>query len=983
MRHRWLTLVTVAFLYGTYRLYAAALTPITQPEQLPEHQVNTRAVTEIKPSSIAGRMAERHLPPEQRWAAGAKYQWRRSEETFLYFKKYRRIEDDKQNRIRVSPFAMVWIERRRPEAEAYTLVCNSAEFEFESKFQFGQSPGRIIGGQLQGNVRLTGPDHLLIEGKDFNLSERDQRLYSDYPVRFAFGPQPGEVEQVRGSAASIDVTFNDHSGMVLGNDLPRIGGLRKATLRRDVSLELVMEESDGEVPVLITSQGPFTYNFEDLYATFEKDVTVDRRTTEAGEPDAFDRLRAENLAIRFDEAVPDNAATPNRRRRGRRQPINLDVTFSSLRATGAEVLLSSDEQELIAQMQDLRYNAKTRTIEMRHNAGRVQVHRRFDQLHCPTVRVTHDEGDQLVTADCEGTGRITRRHPDTDEVEMEVAWAESLQVAPDEEAGWDRLTIVGDGHLLDHAQQAGIIADVLTVWLDREALQTDEGDVRTTLAPSGGDDLLPVKRVVASSNVALVSPDVHVETQRLDADFVKGVVSSGAPKRNDAGTSASPGQSSRRDERSARQPISVTAEAVTGQFIIDPEQEKADVKQLTATTNVSISRASAGGVADDVRSEDPFAVDAETVTLTNDGGNHLLKLLGAPARIRHPEAEIEGNVLYLDRGNNIATVDGVGSLSVLVETDLEGRPLEGEKRYLMIRWDEGMRFDGQRADFLENVRSTLAESALLSSQMSVFLNRRLSFSDDRPGGDDLEIDRIRCDGQVTGEFREWDGTAWIGFRRLEVHDFEMERQSGEFRAQGPGVIHDWSRGGAQRQRVKLDATTSTSANQPLRNSEWPWDYTRVEFSGEMSGNHRDRYVTLDDRVEVMHGPVKKAFTVLSRDEEFSQATATERSKNAIFIGSDKLRVSLVGKETQEEETIQVVASGNAELEGLVFGGRAHSISYDESNGMFTLKGRGTDAFLWHQDSPVVKPREANSRIIQFVPSEKLILDGVRSIRGGL
>jgi hypothetical protein len=64
------------------------------------------------------------------------------------------------------------------------------------------------------------------------------------------------------------------------------------------------------------------------------------------------------------------------------------------------------------------------------------------------------------------------------------------------------------------------------------------------------------------------------------------------------------------------------------------------------------------------------------------------------------------------------------------------------------------------------------------------------------------------------------------------------------------------------------------------------------------------------------------------------------------------------------------------------GARAHSISYDEANEMFTLKGLGSEALLWHQERPDARPRETLARTIQFVPSRyEITVDGVRGIRG--
>src|SRR5690606_8488572 len=126
-----LTSMTLAGLFGMYCAYTAVIGPLTQPHVLPDEHKGPAAAPEIKPLSITGRMAKVHLADHD-WVAGAKYQLQRGEETFIYFHSQRRIEDDRQNKMRVTPFAMVWKDPNSQNGAAYTLSCDSARIEFDS-----------------------------------------------------------------------------------------------------------------------------------------------------------------------------------------------------------------------------------------------------------------------------------------------------------------------------------------------------------------------------------------------------------------------------------------------------------------------------------------------------------------------------------------------------------------------------------------------------------------------------------------------------------------------------------------------------------------------------------------------------------------------------------------------------------------------------------------------------------------------------------
>src|SRR5690606_20342466 len=101
-----------------------------------------------------------------------------------------------------------------------------------------------------------------------------------------------------------------------------------------------------------------------------------------------------------------------------------------------------------------------------------------------------------------------------------------------------------------------------------------------------GAEGLPIKRVQATTNVALVSPRMHLETQSLEVTFVAGAVTNPVTERSRDSENGSDSE-----RASQEQPISVAADNVTARLVIDPATQKTDVLQLNATDGVTISRA--------------------------------------------------------------------------------------------------------------------------------------------------------------------------------------------------------------------------------------------------------------------------------------------------------------------------------------------------------------------------------------------------------
>ena len=976
-------LITVVVLYAAYRVYAAVVAPMTVP------------VVELSAPG-ASAPAESHLPsdaenvartylPSATWAPEAKFTFKIGQESHAYFDKQFRIGDGRQNRIRLSPFAVVWFDPKNNEQVPYTLTADTAVIEFEDTVELGSSSGgRIVGGQLTGNVHIAGPDGLRLDGQDFTLSEESGRLYSDRPIQFAFGPAEGEAEQVAGRADQIDITLVAGGDSLLGDDLPRIGGIKQITLRRNVNIDMVVEDDGPPTPVAIHCDGTFAYDVQDLVATLSENVNIARPTHDPGQQEQFDRLQCDQLVLQFEERREDDSdQDPSRpptiqkvsgvssSHRKELSGLNLELDLRAVRALGSQVYATSDKNDVTAKLQDLRYDLKTRTLRMLGDE-RVDVTYRNDLLVCADIELTHNEDGGVQTATCHGSGSAYRFDPETRNPDVESYWNTHLILRPDELNGQTLLEMSGEARVLQRSQESGVMGDVLSVWLESTALDgIDE--------PSQATERFPIRRVLAEQTgddpVAMVSPSLHLETKRLEAIFQE---SADGQTGQRGGRESNDLLGSRSNADANEPPVIVSAGEVQALMTFDPNSEKTDFAEVRASTAVRISRSGPKEQNSDEPGRDgPFSIECENMILVNAADGHILRLLGQPAHINLPRNDrIEGNDILFDRGANRAEVIGPGTLVVHVDRDLDGERLD-DLLPLTTKWRERMTFDGQNAAFLKETVTTLSDSVLKCEELEVSLNRAIDFSEDRPNTKNIEVQTVHGRHNVLAEFHEWsERTKVKGIRMMDVADFSFDQETGKFHARGPGTIRDWQKGNG-RSPIAVGPSAVSRANETVEDAELPWNYTQLKFAGDMNGNQNDRYVELENRVEVIHAPVEHAMVEFTRGEI---SDLSESAKNAVWLGSDQMRFTLVpSSEPGADDTMEIIAFGNAEIEGQTFGATGHSISYDQSKELFTLRGGATDAHIWQQDSPGATARRQSAKMIRYIPSKQLILDGTKSI----
>jgi hypothetical protein len=1007
-----LTFAVAAALCLSYQAYAQWAESFTQIEVEPPAPRPAGQAPALPQDLID---AARFLPDEE-WLKHAKFTFQRSNQLYIYTDSAEIVDNANGNRVEFAPFVMVWMDPDHPDAPPYIVRCETARVQFENRFQLelgAGNPGRLVAAALDGTVAITGPDGLRIHGQNFVFSEESLHLYSDHPVSFHYGPRAEEATEVDGSGHGLQINLTPSFDGALGRDMPRVGGIKSIALRRDVVLDLTYEESHGKAEPQIatahvTSDAGLEYHVEERYVSLgdirlAANVVVEHPTGGAQHPEQADRLRCNLLALEFlpeggdddpEKRVvsisADSARSPDKKDRDDEQRVPnpfSGLRFSRLIAQGNRAALQSDEHGLVANMHQLEYDASSGTAVLT-DAETVRIQRGETKLMCPRIAVWRDPEGDAQALQCAGQGELEQRNDETSAVEFRAFWDEQLLVEPDPATGLTVIRADGRARVIQ-PEQTGLMADHITLWVDRAALEDAEQE--RNVQPAAQRDrqaALPtqaLKLALAEGNVVMAGPQFHVESTRLQATFEEGAVPDDNPdNRQTAG------------EKPAEEPEG-EAEAWVGharefevRVLHDPVTGNTLVAEALATGGVSLSQAPAVPSAVDQKPDEPVSLSGSRLHLVNAGGaRQVVNLFGEPAQLRQGDMRLEGQDLRFDRAGNLASVVGNGLLQVPVHSALNGTELE-TPMLLDVQWQEGMTFDGSQARFLKNVLLRLNDSRLYCEEMTVGLTQRIVFADDRPDSEseEVQIKQVACRDGVRLEIYEWDQSTLTGIRKGELARFTLDYQTGEFRGQGPGVINDWARDGSR--RIAIAPKAVAQANQPVDSDNLDWEHTNIRFSQTLQGNFKHKLLELNGRVRVLYAPVEHALETFSRDELSGDSPS---AKHAVWLGCDTLSVTLhpwsdlpqAAGETEPRtgDYAMIGASGHCELEGQLFRAVADHLSYDQSKELFTLKGLGShEASIYYQKQPGADPSRFPGQTIQFIPSQQRVkLEGSSGIQG--
>ncbi|AMV19995.1 hypothetical protein [Planctomyces sp. SH-PL14] len=1013
-----LTVATAICLVGVYRIYALIVTPLVTPVEQGEVRPPVMMASGAK-SSASSDLAREFLP-NSAWAQEAKMCWQQSEDACIFFNDHQRLQDG-GNKLRLAPYAMVWRDPKRTDGGRYTIEAEGAIVSFQNEFfdeavEFSRKPGRIVHLTLEGKVRLTGPDNLAIEGEKFIFSEESAQLYSDWPVTFRYGPAPGQSNAVRGQADQLTVEFIKSTTSDFGPDMPRVGGLSRVRLRRAVQFDMTYELNGALARTLVTSDGPFLFHYPEKRIEFEENVSVVRPQIIKGVKH-IDSLKAHWLGLQFVEADAPPAEGSGETKPavqpasgtkfGADSSMLSKIQFRYLRALGREepgkpvvpLHLESTSNQFAADLQDLRYDAQTRDIAL-IDPVQVRMQHGATRLYSPLVRVRHgQQGQPFEAIDCEGEGQFEQLDEALERPMFVGSWKERVHVAPDTQSPGNILTIQGNASLAQPGRFQ-LESQAIQVWLEPTASRGQPGaaGLAGSALPNAARKL-PVRRAVAQGGVRMATPEVVVLTNLADARFSAGEA---APRPGRGGPDPA-GDGNPRQMPGAREeqpPFIVNADRIEAHVVRDPRTQAFDARELIGEGGIHITRealergaAAAAGPPNRIGGDGPVDIQGHRLQMTNTGGSHghIITLAGMhdprtnttrDATLQFGDYRVEAAVLTFDRSRNAIEVPGPGRLNMPVSSDLRGGKTD-RPQIMNVVWLERMTFDGQTAKFFERVKTQLGHSLLLCEAMDVALNRKIDFTSDHPDTKGLELKTVDCRHKVVVETYDYADSRLIEVLKGNLAEFHVDNATGEFSGLGPGTVQDWriSKGGSSR-LLSLEPTTTAKANQPVparEDKRFPWEYVKLEFKGNVTGNLKRQDATFRRSVQVLYAPVAQALQVFQR-ADLSPGSGKDNANNAAWLGCRELDIMIATK-PDGEPSAQLRAEGgdgeDAWLEGQKFTANGHEVIYDQAKDQFILRGRGKDkADIHFQDQPGQAQHDVNARVIQFVPSRReVILDG--------
>ena len=380
----------------------------------------------------------------------------RDGDRLLYFDKHK--IDDNHRSISVNPVAFLWLQD--DGKDPITVTPESAKLESSSEFSFQEAKfGKIVFGSLNGDVRITGPDGLSIEGRNFRIAEDAMKVWTNQPVNFAWGSHSGRAE----SGAEIELLPSKDSaksGLMAVDDVQKIRLLGRIHCDlnfeddnedeslRDPPVQLKVSAANGFEFFVPTKEATFL-GFMDAKANLDNQVLVERPTATG----TLDRMRCSKLALKFHPKIDDSG----------RGDAPTRLTLDSIVAEGHPVefwTTKDDTEQVYASMGVVRYHLRTRLLELTDRlvaaSGQripLEVHQGGSRLSTDYVLMGLDPQNEVHTVECRGEGKIgpsSRLPAPADKKIFGAAWKKSMLFRRGDE---QRITLTGEARVVQASMQ--------------------------------------------------------------------------------------------------------------------------------------------------------------------------------------------------------------------------------------------------------------------------------------------------------------------------------------------------------------------------------------------------------------------------------------------------------------------------------------------------------------------------------------------------
>jgi lipopolysaccharide export system protein LptA len=697
------------------------------------------------------------------------------------------------------------------------------------------------------------PHPMTIDGTQMYVYLTKETKSAD-PVK-AGARQPAKSESLSGvdrielrKDVDMNLWIDAHSGF-LGRD----NGAQKPKAAQPAETAKPPAPPEEKVKVVIMTQGPFTYDLHTHLATYDISkisgprpnvVTVDRINEEEGK---LDHLQCDHLEMQFrQQEKPAGTAPAAPKASADNQSEGLEL--ESARATGTEVVVTSDAEVLEAHGNDFFYD-KLKGLTTLKGTPQMWALKEGNEIQAPELQLVDDKGNQQATA--LGEGRILMLDKATGKRPLEAQWKQRLLYAKD--GSVDVLTLIGDAAFVDHDHEQELRANVLKVWLEpadppKPGAPREPGLPRGVNAARENDQ--PHRKpqhLEATGNITSFGPDMHVhDTDHLVVWFKDAPVeqlppaatkkeaaeedprdklaSRAMPEKppdtlpsrttpaapgNEENAPASPSDSAAAAAEPAKpkKPIDLSAHSITAHVL--RRGEKNDLDHLWCQGTVRVHQ--------DPATPDEKGVDirGDTLNLTHQVDGNILKVTGDNAQVQLDKIFILGPDVNIDQTTNEVFVKGMGIMKMPSNAKFDGTqgkqpgapqkppgppqpnakpvvPNPAETSELTVNWEKNMLFDGQKAQFFGNIRAVQDSGHLACQTMQVILDRKISLREGNKTAPPAKVKSLLCDKDVWLEDATVEGDQIASFKRMDClvlaveNDIEKDESIAE--AGGPGRV---------------------------------------------------------------------------------------------------------------------------------------------------------------------------------------------------
>ena len=973
------TLLAGASLAALYLVFSQVTRPwlASQRNLSSDKQVQSRAGEQVprkRVSPVFAEAAEKWFPGDA-WVRSANGRVRDGGR-LLFFQEHRLINEGRS--LQASPVAMLW---QGSGDVPITATADSAQLDAEVKISLGESAmGRLTSGLLSGEVRISGPKGLSVEGRSFHYSSEALKIWTSQPVKIVWDGHTAIAE----GGAEIELLGGEDtpkSGLLSVTDAQRIRLLGRVTCNM---LFLDRRGHREPMPLKISAANGMEYFLPTREATFsgfgDRELRPDNQVmTERPLSDGtVDRLYCSRLVLQLQPKVTapeQSGGTPR-------------LTLASISAEGRRVLFRSEQQQLTASMSQLTYRLEDNVLELIGrpiaSTGRpvfVQVEQRGRRLTAPAVTINLDADRQLRFVKCAGPGTLLPAEAAADDKDaadtgdqqvaqgadssLEASWSDSLTMAFGEQ---DVVTLLGAARVADQIRKLTLTGSEIQLSLQPQGRQGSKAELPGLGSPSLTK--LQPRQLRATGNVRLESRDFSgTAYDRLTVDF-EGAVNESVGDANAAPTVVNP-LAANDEGNGAAGPLQngkteFTCEVVETRLKTVPGgQMRFD--QLWLRGNVAISHQA-------LQVEDSFTAQGNLLhaSMTNTG-RRALHLSGDPASVIRGRARIDGPRIDLTESSNSAaegntrraaeaTVEGGGRLRMVVSKGPDGRELP-QPAPLDIYWNERMTFVDRTAHFIGSVRAVMnnetdVDAQLTCAGMKVLFTENFGGSNSASGGSfrqvsrgsagsdatqqASEIERMECEGRVVVDMKLKAEGVITARHHAEFADLVLHGESGEFTAAGPGIVESVQPD--ERRRLTVTSRAVVRTNTPVRSPDQSCLFVRATFIGNLEGNYHDRFVRLRQHVRGVFGPVASLQDRLSVDG----LGVNELPENTGSMGCENLTVSITPGAENGRSSFSLRAESNVagagkgtrapcRLESRLFSGDADQITYDHSKQQYILR----------------------------------------------